>query len=129
VFRIVQEALTNTLKHARARHVDVFLRWRQDELEVEVSDDGRGPTTGDADGPGGDSGGHGLVGMRERMALYGGELVVGRRPGGGFRVQARVPLDGVAGAPGVARPPGVAGAPGVARPPGVPGAAGAPAHR
>jgi len=83
-YRIVQESLTNTLKHARASRVTVVLRYRQDELEVEVSDNGVGATDhGD---------GRGLIGMRERVALYGGDLSAGARPTGGFAVRARIPV-------------------------------------
>jgi signal transduction histidine kinase len=82
VYRIVQEALTNALKHARATSVTVALAYGE-RLEVEVIDDG-GATAG--------SPGHGLMGMRERVALLGGELEAGRADGGGFRVAARLPL-------------------------------------
>jgi signal transduction histidine kinase len=88
VYRVVQEALTNAVKHARARRADVRLVWRPDELVVEVLDDGRGPLV-----PA--QGGHGLVGMRERLAAYGGGLEVGPRDGGGFAVRARIPLERV----------------------------------
>ncbi|HWW53593.1 MAG TPA: sensor histidine kinase [Acidimicrobiales bacterium] len=87
VFRIVQEALTNTLKHAGAAEAEVVLRWGEFEVQAEVSDNGRGPAA-EEDVPAG----HGLVGMRERVALYGGDLQVGHRPGGGFRVRATFPL-------------------------------------
>jgi len=87
VYRIVQEALTNVLKHARPTEVTVTLSFRgPDGLEVEVVDDGR-PA-----GDGACAAGHGLVGMRERVALLGGELETGPRPGGGFRVAARLPV-------------------------------------
>ncbi|MFN2466821.1 MAG: sensor histidine kinase [Gaiellaceae bacterium] len=84
-YRIVQEALTNARKHAGEARARVTLRYGEDALEVEVVDDGRG---------GGQSrdGGCGLVGMRERVALYGGSLEAGARPGGGFGVRARLPL-------------------------------------
>lgn len=91
VYRIVQEALTNTLRHAGAHKAEVLLRYRDDALEVEVLDDGRGPAPGDDVGPTG-SGGHGLLGMRERVALHDGRLETGARPGGGYRVWARLPL-------------------------------------
>ena len=84
-FRIVQECLTNTLKHARATHASVRVRYGGDELEVEVADDGVGALS--------THGGRGLVGMRERVALFGGELAAGARPGGGFAVRARMPLE------------------------------------
>src|SRR5215213_5405134 len=85
-YRIVQEALTNTLKHAGASHAKVVVHSRDDELEVEVTDDGAGI------GNGGGSG-QGMIGMRERVALYGGVLKSGKRAGGGYVVQARLPLD------------------------------------
>jgi signal transduction histidine kinase len=87
-YRIVQEALTNVLKHAGASHAEVLICYRTGELELEVSDDGHGP----AAAPGG---GHGLVGMRERVALYGGVLEAGRRDGGGYRLHARLRFEPV----------------------------------
>ena len=88
VYRIVQEALTNVLKHARASSVVVTLAFRDSGLELEVVDDGA-PLRRNGDVPG-----HGLVGMRERVALLGGELETGRRASGGFRVAARLPVGG-----------------------------------
>lgn len=94
VFRIVQEALTNTVRHAAARTVSVRLAYGAQELCVEVVDDGRGPRSG----PGGGGGGHGLVGIRERAAAHGGTAAAGRGPDGrGFRVRARIPVPSVAG--------------------------------
>jgi signal transduction histidine kinase len=96
-FRIVQEALTNVVKHAGVPECRVVVRYGQDELSVEVTDDGRGSEVPAAVGgrqvPGadGDAGGHGLIGMRERVSLYGGELTAGPRPGRGFQVAARLP--------------------------------------
>jgi signal transduction histidine kinase len=90
-FRVVQEALTNTLKHARATVASVGVRYGTDTIDIEVTDDGV-PDTGAHDDR--TSGGHGLVGMRERVALYGGELDYGRAPAGGFRVHALLPADG-----------------------------------
>ncbi len=88
-YRIVQEALTNTIRHAAARQVRVCLRWLPGAVRIEVTDDGRGA----ADPPG--AGGHGLVGMRERAAACGGELTTGPGPGGaGFRVTATLPVAG-----------------------------------
>lgn len=84
-YRVVQEALTNVLKHARATHAWATLRWLPDALEVEVTDDGTG-------GAGATGGGHGLAGIRERVSLLGGELETGPRAGGGFSVRARFPL-------------------------------------
>ena len=85
-YRIVQEALTNALKHAGPARALVRVRYRRDELELEVVDDGPGP--GQANG----TGGHGLVGMRERVAMFGGDLAAGARSEGGFAVHARLPL-------------------------------------
>src|SRR5690606_11832654 len=87
VYRIVQEALTNTLKHAGEATARVRLDVDGSCLQLEVSDTGRGPR------PDGGRIGHGLLGMRERVALYGGTLRTGPRPGGGFRVSARIPLE------------------------------------
>jgi signal transduction histidine kinase len=90
VYRIVQEALTNVLKHSRPNEVTVTLSFLDSAgLEVEVVDDGRS-----ADAGGAAVTGHGLVGMRERVTLLGGELETGRRAGGGFRVTARLPVGG-----------------------------------
>jgi signal transduction histidine kinase len=89
-YRIIQEALTNTLKHAGVdAHVRVVVRRDGDALVVEVADDGG---AGPIDSVVSDDGGHGLVGMRERAVLLGGELAAGPRPGGGFIVTARLPL-------------------------------------
>jgi signal transduction histidine kinase len=87
-YRIVQEALTNTLKHAGTARADVVVRYGPTALELEVADDGRGAHDS-ANGIG-----HGLIGMRERVALYGGTLRAGARPGGGYEVRARLPLTG-----------------------------------
>jgi signal transduction histidine kinase len=84
-YRIVQEALTNALTHAGPASARVTVRYGERELELEISDDGRGDTGG--------SGGHGLTGMRERVRLYGGELQSGRGASGGFVVRARLPLE------------------------------------
>jgi len=84
-FRIVQEALTNALTHAGPARARVVLRYRADELELEISDDG----TGDGSGSGS---GYGLVGMRERVSVYGGELQAGRQPGGGYALRVRLPF-------------------------------------
>jgi signal transduction histidine kinase len=88
-YRIVQEALTNTLKHADASEAQVSVRYVADALELQVLDDGRGraPLNGE-------SSGQGLIGMRERVALFGGELTARRRPGEGFEVRARIPIEG-----------------------------------
>jgi len=86
-YRIVQEGLTNALKHARATNVDVTVRYRLDELQVEVRDNGEGSSTSDGLG-------HGLVGMRERVRIYGGEMTTGTATGGGFILSTRLPLSG-----------------------------------
>jgi len=88
-YRIVQEALTNTLKHAQCRRVTVSLRYGTSWLDINIVDDGRGPSSSGVDHKG-----HGLIGMRERVALYGGDLVTGRADNGGFVVRARLPLNG-----------------------------------
>jgi signal transduction histidine kinase len=86
-YRIVQEALTNALKHAGPARADVLLRYTPGGLEIDVRDDGQGaPVTN------GNGSGHGLIGMRERVALYGGELQTGPSDGRGFRVHAHLPL-------------------------------------
>jgi signal transduction histidine kinase len=84
-YRIVQEAVTNTLKHARASAVDVRIRYLARELEIDVADDGRGGGPASADGMG-------LIGMRERAAVHEGTVEAGPRPDGGYRVRARLPL-------------------------------------
>lgn len=88
-FRIVQEALTNTLKHAHSQRASVSLHYGTSWLDIEVLDDGRGEGPPVRDGTG-----HGLIGMRERVALYRGELTTGPHEGGGFVVRARLPLNG-----------------------------------
>ena len=90
-YRIVQEALTNTLKHAGPAHAWVAVRYAGKDVEIEVENDGRSNAEGDGTGHG-----HGLVGMRERVALCGGELHSGPRPGGGYRISARLPVAGSA---------------------------------
>ena len=84
-YRLVQEGLTNAIKHARAQHAEVVVRYGDEDVEVTVTDDG--PGGGDGDG-----GGHGLVGIRERVSVYGGELEAGPRAGGGFQLRARLPV-------------------------------------
>ena len=88
-YRVVQEGLTNALKHAGEAHARVLLRYGEEALEVEIADDGRGPPP-----DGTEPAGHGLIGMRERVALFGGSLETGARPGGGFIVRARIPVAG-----------------------------------
>ncbi len=91
-YRLVQEALTNSLRHAGpAARAWVTVRHEPSELLVQVEDDGRGGTGEFTRGPD-DRPGHGLVGIRERVALYGGILRIGPRQGGGFEVRARFPL-------------------------------------
>jgi signal transduction histidine kinase len=85
-YRVLQEALTNALKHAGGAKAEVLVRYGDSGLDIAVCDDGR------AHG-GGHRGGHGLLGMRERINVVGGELEVGPRPEGGFAVTARLPLD------------------------------------
>jgi signal transduction histidine kinase len=84
-YRIVQEGLTNALKHAGASRVDVTVRYGPDELELEVRDDGRGLAASDGLG-------HGLVGIRERVAIYGGEMAAGPSNGRGFVLSTRLPV-------------------------------------
>lgn len=86
-YRIVQEALTNAIKHAGPAGAEVCVRWAEDALELEVCDDGRGPIAN-----GGASGGHGIAGMRERAALHGGIIHAGAGVKSGFAVRARLPL-------------------------------------
>jgi signal transduction histidine kinase len=88
-YRIVQEALTNASKHAAGARAEVVVRYERTAVEVEIADDGRGNAASVVDGTG-----HGLIGIRERVALYGGTLDAGRRPSGGFRVHARLPIAG-----------------------------------
>jgi signal transduction histidine kinase len=93
-YRIVQESLTNVTRHAGPASATVLVAYGGKDLTVQVDDDGRGPSaageTGTAKGNG-----NGIRGMRERVAALGGELTTGPRPGGGFRVRARLPLDTV----------------------------------
>ncbi len=87
-YRIVQEALTNSLKHAGQSQARVLVRYASDALELEISDTGHGMTPPAHE----DGAGRGLIGMRERVALFGGALDAGPSPGHGFRVRARLPL-------------------------------------
>jgi signal transduction histidine kinase len=84
-YRIVQEGLTNVLKHAGASDADVIVRYRPDEVEIEVRDNGDGSSTGDGLG-------HGLVGIRERVKIYGGEMSARAEPDGGFVLSTRLPV-------------------------------------
>lgn len=85
-YRIVQEALTNALKHAGQANAEVRMTFQPSLLTIEVFDTGQGPREGM-------TAGHGLLGMRERVAVYGGSLRTGPRPGGGFRVYAKIPVE------------------------------------
>jgi signal transduction histidine kinase len=85
-YRIVQEALTNALKHAGDARATVHVRYRPDTLELTISDDGRGAVGPEKEG------GHGLVGMRERVALCGGRFQATRNTAGGFTVHALLPI-------------------------------------
>jgi signal transduction histidine kinase len=87
-YRIVQEGLTNSLKHSGASHAEVDVRYGATELELEVRDDGTGGVTTD------EGLGHGLVGVRERVKIYGGEMTAGVSRSGGYVLRARIPLDG-----------------------------------
>lgn len=89
VYRIVQEAVTNTVKHATASRVDVELRYAEPSVQVVITDDGIG---GGRPGRVPVNTGHGLVGMRERAALFGGAVLAGPGPGGGWRVTAVLPV-------------------------------------
>ena len=84
-YRIIQEGLTNARRHSGATGVEVCIDYQEPELAITIDDDGRGPNGGEP--------GHGLLGMRERVALYGGKLETGERPGGGYRLAARIPRD------------------------------------
>jgi len=84
-YRIVQEGLTNALKHANASDADVTVRYRSDEVEIEVRDNGNGVAKTDGLG-------HGLVGVRERVKIYGGEMSAGTAPDGGFVLSTRLPI-------------------------------------
>jgi signal transduction histidine kinase len=88
-YRIVQEGLTNALKHARASQADVTVRYKPNRVELEVRDDGVGAVTSDGLG-------HGLVGIRERVKIYGGEMTAGPAPDGGFVLTARLPVESYA---------------------------------
>jgi signal transduction histidine kinase len=88
-YRIVQEGLTNVRKHAGPAQVRVVVGYGMSDLELEVRDDGRGVRSGDGAG-------HGLLGVRERVALYGGEMHAGPAPGGGYLLRARLPLESAA---------------------------------
>jgi signal transduction histidine kinase len=84
-YRIVQEGLTNALKHARAKTADVTVCYRPDELQLDIRDDGRGSSTSNGRG-------HGLLGVRERVKIYGGNMTAGTAPQGGFVLSTHLPL-------------------------------------
>jgi signal transduction histidine kinase len=84
-YRIVQEGLTNTVKHAAASHAEVTVRYARDEIRIDICDDGQGAETGDGLG-------HGLIGVRERVNLYGGEMSAGTVNGRGFVLSTRLPV-------------------------------------
>jgi signal transduction histidine kinase len=86
-YRIVQEGLTNSLKHAKASHADITVRYGAQDVELEVRDDGVGTSSSDGLG-------HGLVGIRERVKIYGGDMSAAVGPEGGFVLTARLPLEG-----------------------------------
>jgi signal transduction histidine kinase len=88
-YRVVQEALTNVVKHSGGAPTEVSVHYRADAVDVRIADRGSGSLNNRLEG-----GGHGLVGMRERVRMYGGELHAGRRRGGGFEVHVRLPLEG-----------------------------------
>lgn len=90
-YRIVQEALTNALKHAGPARASVIVRYAPDSLQLEITDDGRGAAGERSES---DRGGRGLIGMKERVAVFDGELSVGPRPEGGYRVHVRLPIGG-----------------------------------
>jgi signal transduction histidine kinase len=92
-YRVVQEALTNVLKHAPAASTAVRIAYRDDDLLIEVTDDGTALTVRESGGERGS--GRGLLGLRERIAIYGGSLEAGPRPGVGWRVRATIPLAAV----------------------------------
>jgi signal transduction histidine kinase len=85
-YRLIQESLTNALKHAGPANARVAMDFAADRLTIEVTDDGRGPATEPGIG-------HGLIGMRERVGVFGGTLTTGERPGGGFVVRAEIPVE------------------------------------
>lgn len=87
-YRIVQEALTNALKHAGPARARIRIRYSADEIEIEIEDDGQGS-------PSEHGGGHGLAGIRERVAIFGGDLDAGPRPTGGYSLRARLPIASV----------------------------------
>jgi signal transduction histidine kinase len=96
-YRIVQEALTNVVKHAGSAHTTVTLGYTPEALELTIADSGEGAPTTDS------AGGHGLVGMRERAAMFGGTLSAGPRDGRGFEVRASLPSGCASSSPTTSR--------------------------
>jgi signal transduction histidine kinase len=93
-YRIVQESLTNVIRHAGPADAAVSLRYHRDEIAIDVTDTGHGPTAGSGPGAVGGTAGHGQAGMRERAAAVGGTVQTGPRLGGGYQVTAHLPVDG-----------------------------------
>ena len=91
-YRIIQESLTNVIRHARAATARIAIAYGLADVIIEIEDDGRGLDEHESPG----AGGNGLLGMRERAAALGGDLEAGPIPAGGFRVRARLPIDGAA---------------------------------
>ena len=91
-YRIIQESLTNVIRHARAATARIAITYRRADLVIQIEDDGRGS---DEPGPS-TTGGNGLLGMRERATALGGDFDAGPISAGGYRVRARLPLDGAA---------------------------------
>ena len=91
-YRIIQESLTNVIRHAGPAEAAVSLSYRPDELEIDVTDTGHGPKASTGPGAAESPAGHGLAGMRERAASVGGTVQTGPRPGGGYQVTALLPV-------------------------------------
>jgi signal transduction histidine kinase len=94
-YRIIQEALTNVVKHAQTTASRVLVTYTDDAMDLEITDDGAGAPAGAVAA----GAGHGIAGMRERASLFGGEFHAGPLPGRGFRVAARLPLDSLPAGP------------------------------
>ena len=97
MYRIVQEALTNVLKHGGGAPTQVAMQFGEGGLDLAITDSGSGAPTPPEHGPGHQAytaaGGHGIIGMRERVAMFGGQLSAGPLPGGGYEVRAHIPCD------------------------------------